>query len=125
MLHTIDNLARWSRGYLLTSPSLDEMIKMASAGATNEQAALCILSKNKGCIVNGKYSTVSQQRAKMSITTGIAPPYCLTVIRRGLFDDCSEMREETTVIEIDGEYIQRIKTKETVPMNDLITEFLD
>lgn len=125
MLHTIDNLARWSRDYLLTSPSLDEMVKMASTGDAIAQAALCILSKNKGCIVNGKYSTVSQQRAKSSIATGIAPPYCLTVIRRGVFDGCQDMREETTVIEIDGEYTQRVRTKETVPMNDLLTEFLD
>ena len=77
-MHTIDNLARWSRDYLLTSPDLDEMVKMASTGDAIAQAALCILSKNKGSIVNGKYSTVSQQRAKASITTGVAPPYCLS-----------------------------------------------
>ncbi len=124
-MHTIDNLARWSRDYLLTSPDLDEMVKMASTGDAIAQAALCILSKNKGSIVNGKYSTVSQQRAKASITTGVAPPYCLSVIRRGLFDGSTEMREETTIIEIDGEYKQRIKSKEIIPMNDLLMEFLD
>lgn len=124
-MHTIDNLARWSRDYLLTSPDLDEMVKMASTGDAIAQAALCILSKNKGSIVNGKYSTVSQQRAKASITTGVAPPYCLSVIRRGLFDGSTEMREETTIIEIDGEYKQRIKSKEIIPMDDLLMEFLD
>lgn len=124
-MHTIDNLARWSRDYLLTSPDLDEMVKMASTGDAIAQAALCILSKNKGSIVNGKYSTVSQQRAKAAITTGVAPPYCLSVIRRGLFDGSTEMREETTIIEIDGEYKQRIKSKEIIPMNDLLMEFLD
>lgn len=98
---------------------------MASTGDAIAQAALCILSKNKGSIVNGKYSTVSQQRAKASITTGVAPPYCLAVIRRGLFDGSTEMREETTIIEIDGEYKQRIKSKEIIPMNDLLMEFLD
>ena len=124
-MHTIDNLARWSRDYLLTSPDLDEMVKLASTGDAIAQAALCILSKNKGSIVNGKYSTVSQQRAKASITTGVAPPYCLSVIRRGLFDGSTEMREETTIIEIDGEYKQRIKSKEIIPMDDLLMEFLD
>lgn len=124
-MHTIDNLARWSRDYLLTSPDLNEMVKMASTGDAIAQAALCILSKNKGSIVNGKYSTVSQQRAKASITTGVAPPYCLAVIRRGLFDGSTEMREETTIIEIDGEYKQRIKSKEIIPMDDLLMEFLD
>ena len=125
MLHTIDNLARWSRDYLLTSPSLDELIKMAASGDGIAQAALCILSKNNGSVVNGKYSTISQQRAKSSIVTGIAPPYRLTCVRRGIFDGVEEMREEVIVLEIDGEYHQHIVSQEITPMGDLLTEFLD
>ena len=125
MLHTIDNLARWSRDYLLTSPSLDEMIRLASQGDNIAQAALCILSKNNGTIVNGKYCSISQQRAKMSITTGIAPPYQLVVIRRGVFDGAKEAREEKTFVEVDGFYVKRILSQEITPLGDLLTEFLD
>ena len=125
MLHAIDNLARWSRDYLLTSPSLDEMIQMASVGDSIAQAALCILSKNDGSIVNDKYCSISQQRARNAIITGIAPPYKLTVVRRGLFDGCQEMREETTVMEIDGEYSKYIVSQEIIPLGDLLTEFFD
>jgi hypothetical protein len=83
------------------------------------------LSKNTGSIINGKYSSVSQQRAKASIVTGIAPPYRLSVVRRGMLDDSQSMTEETTIIEIDGEYTQRTISKEIVKMDDLLAEFLD
>ena len=125
MLHTIDNLARWSRDYLLTSPSLDEMIQLASQGDNIAQAALCILSKNNGAIINGKYCSISQQRARASITTGIAPPYQLVIIRRGVFDNAQTECEEKTCVEIDGFYVKRIVSQEITPLGDLLTEFLD
>ena len=124
-MHTVDNLARWGRNYLLTSPSVQDMVSLASQNDVVAQAALCILSKSNSSIVNGQYCTISQQRAKAAISEGIGPPYRLTFVRREQMGDGGNVQEETCIFEINEKYVQTLIFKQSSLMDDLLTEFLD